>query len=102
MAGNKSNWGFRHSLHDPEHWSISHHISHWWIVLIACQMTNCVVAFFSEHEQQKQLDKNFKNALILKQNNVGEKAVTHIKLTFCFQIQVHGIEENIERQQGVL
>ena len=61
-----------------------------------------LLSFFSEHEQQKQLDKNFENVLILKQNNVGEKAVAHIKMTFCFQIQVHGIEENIERQQGVL
>ena len=57
---------------------------------------------FSEHKQEKQSDKNFENVLILKQNNVGEKAVAHIKLIFFFQIQVHGIEENIERQQGVL
>ena len=40
--------------------------------------------------------------IILKQNNVGEKSVAHIKPTFCFPIQVHGIEENIERQQGVI
>ena len=38
----------------------------------------------------------------MKQNNLGEKLVAHIKLPFFFQIQVHGIEENIERQQGLL
>lgn len=52
-------------------------------------------------EQELQSGKNFENVLILKQNNSGEKSVAHIKLAFCFQIQVHGIEENIERQQGV-
>ena len=40
--------------------------------------------------------------IILKQNNVREKSVAHIKPTFCFPIQVHGIDENIERQQGVI
>ena len=40
--------------------------------------------------------------IILKQKNVREKSVAHIKPTFCFPIQVHGIEENIERQQGVI
>ena len=41
---------------------------------------------------------NSENILLLKQNNIAEKSVAHIKVTFCFQIQVHGIEENIERQ----
>ena len=58
--------------------------------------------FFPKHEQEKQFGKIFENVLILKQNNLGEKSVAHIKLTFCFQIQVHDIEENIERQQGVI
>ena len=46
--------------------------------------------------------RDFENVLILKQNNGREKSVAHIKATFCFQIQVHGIEENIERPQGVI
>ena len=73
-------------------------------MLIACQMTNCVVSrpFFSKHEQEKQSGQNFENVFILKQNNVGEKSVAHIKLIFCFQIQMHCIEQNIERQQGVI
>ena len=61
-----------------------------------------LLSYFSKHEQEKQSSKNFENVLILKQNNVGEKPVAHIKLTFCFQIQVQDIEENIERQQGVI
>ena len=61
-----------------------------------------VQVLYSKHsyEQEKQSSKNFEN--MLKQNNLGEKSVVHIKLTFCFQIQVHGIVENIERQQGVI
>ena len=61
-----------------------------------------LLSFFSRHEQEQQSSKNFENVCILKQKNVGGKSVAHIKLTFCFQIQVHGIEENIERQQGVI
>ena len=49
-------------------------------------------------EQELQSGKNFEKVLILKQSNSGEKSVAHIKVTFCFQIQVHGIEENIERR----
>ena len=62
----------------------------------------CCSPFFSKHEQEQQSGKNFENVLILKQNNSGEKSVAHIKPTFDFQIQVNGIEENIERQQGVI
>ena len=65
-------------------------------------MTDFVVVFFSKHEQEKQSGKNFENVLILEKNNLGEKSVAHFKLTFCFQIQVHGFEENIEMQQGVI
>ena len=61
-----------------------------------------LLSFFSKHEQEQQTGKNFENVLIPKQNNVGGKSVAHIKLTFSFQIQVHNIEENIERQQGVI
>ena len=57
-----------------------------------------LLSYFSKHEQEKLSDKKFENVLILKQNNVGEKSVAHIKLTFCFKIQVQGIDENIERQ----
>ena len=57
-----------------------------------------LLSLFSKHEQEQQSGKIFENVLIMKQNNLGEKSVAHIKLTFCFQIQVHGIEENIERQ----
>ena len=32
----------------------------------------------------------------MKQNNLEENSVAHIKLTLYFQIQVQGIEENIE------
>ena len=50
----------------------------------------------------QQSGKKFENVLILQQSNVGKKSAAHIKLTFCFQIQVHGIEENKGRQQGVI
>ena len=63
-------------------------------------MTNCVVVFFFKNEQQS--GKNFEIVLILKQNNLKKKSVAHIKLTFCFQIQVHGMGKNIERQQGII
>ena len=57
-------------------------------MLIACQITNgVVVLFFSKHEQEQQSGKNFENVLILKQNNVREKSVAQIRLTFNFQIQ---------------
>ena len=49
-----------------------------------------LLSFFSKHEQEKQSSKNFENVCTLKQNNVGEKSVAHIKLTFCFQ---HPIQE---------
>ena len=64
------------------------------------EMTNCVIycPFFLSMNKRNSLAKNFENVLILKQNNLGEKSVAHMKLTFCFYIQVHGIEENIERQ----
>ena len=63
-------------------------------MLIACQMTNCVVvSFFPKNEQQS--GNNFEIVLILKQNNLTKESVAHIKLTFCFQIQVHGMGENI-------
>ena len=64
----------------------------------------CCCPFFSKHELEKQSGKNFENVLLLKQNKLmlGEKSVAHIKLTFCFKIQVHDIEENIERQQSVI
>ena len=42
----------------------------------------------------QQSGKKFENVLILQQSNVGKKSAAHIKLTFCFQIQVHAIEEN--------
>ena len=42
-------------------------------------------------EQAKQSGTNIENVFILKQNNAGLKSVDHIKLTFCFQIQEHGI-----------
>ena len=61
-----------------------------------------LLSFFSKHEQETQSGKKFENVLILKRNNLGEKSVAHIKIAFCFQIQVHGIEENIERQQSVI
>ena len=72
--------------------------------MIACQMTNCVVScpFFLSMNKRNSLAKILKMFLILKQNNVGEKSVAHIKLIFCFQIQMHCIEQNIERQQGVI
>ena len=71
-------------------------------MLIANVKWQIVLSFFPKHEQEKQFGKIFENVLILKQNNLGEKSVAHIKLTFCFQIQVHDIEENIERQQGAI
>ena len=50
-------------------------------MLIACQMTNCVVvSFFPKNEQQS--GNNFEIILILKQNNLRKKSVAHIKLTF--------------------
>ena len=79
-----------------------HHISHWWIVLITRLTKNCVVLFFLHMNKRNSLAKNFENVLILKQNNAGEKSVSNTKVTFCFQIQVQSIEENIERQQGVI
>ena len=57
-------------------------------------MTNFVI-LFSKH---KQSGRNVITFLIMKRKNFGEKSVVHIKLTVCFQLQVYGIEENIERQ----
>ena len=37
------------------------------------------------HEQEKMSDKKFENVLILKENNIGENSVAHIKLTFAFE-----------------
>lgn len=34
-------------------------------------------------------------------NNLGEESA-HMKPTFCYQIQVCGTEEDIERQQGII
>ena len=62
-------------------------------MLTACKMKNCVVVLFFEYEQEKRSGKILKG---------GEKSVAHIKVTFFSQIQVHGIEENIERPQGVI
>ena len=56
----------------------------------------CCCPFFSKHEQEQQSGKTFENVLIMKQNNLEENSVAHIKLTLYFQIQVQGIEENIE------
>ena len=54
---------------------------HW--LLVKWQIV--LLSFFSKHKQEKQSSKNFENVCTLKQNNVGEKSVAHIKLTFCFQ-----------------
>ena len=54
-----------------------------------------LLSFFPKHKLETQSAKNFENVLLLKQNNLGEKSVAHIKLTFCFQIQGHGIEEKV-------
>ena len=55
--------GLCHSLHDPEHWSTSHYFSHWQIVLIACQMKNCVVVLFLGTNKRNSLAKILKNFL---------------------------------------
>ena len=38
--------GYCHCLHDPGYRSTSHHISYWWVVLIAFQMKNFDVLLF--------------------------------------------------------
>lgn len=62
-------------------------------MLIVFKWQILLLSFFSKHEWEQQSGKNFENVLLPKQNNVGGKSVAHIKLTFSFQIQVHGIEK---------
>ena len=66
-----------------------------WLIEMTNYVVNC--PSFLTMNKKNSLAKFWKCSY-LKQNNVGEKSVAHMKLTFCFQIQVHGFEENIERQ----
>ena len=61
-----------------------------------------LLSFFLSMNKRNSLAKIFKMFSYSKASQCRVKVSCSYQSGLCFQIQVHGIEENIERQQGVI